>query len=471
MFPILVVVVLAYFTGKQLSSNPLSILYLFIAILIAVIYNKKPYIVITILIIFGINIFDAIPLSNIPHLTLPVVGNQIDSQFLVFLIFIMFLNFIVRRHESIRSPISYPIIALILLTGGQVIRSFLEGNDPHFIIDRAKVILFYLSFFLILSSFRNKNELIIFLKLFVPIALISAGTTYFQIITGIELAPKIQYLEEYNIFRVVPLSLYAMSSVFLIIFSIALGKKVKTKYFSTYIVILLWIGGAIALTFIRNIWISTLLCMSIIIILNISRLKQTVIVLGLIWVFFLGGLSLFKIITGTDLLSMVADRVSIGYHDIQEKSGTFRYRIDSMALRWNYMMETNPIFGHGYKGIYYDRVFQQSHLYDPTIAEGDNIIGYISVRYGLAGFFVMIWLLYTVFYKAINLLKAFPPSWQKSVVYGLLAFNIQMVIISYFASVYMQIWAIVILAPSWAILELIDRFYIKGPQKSLQDVP
>jgi len=453
-------VVLAYFCAKQILANSLLIIFIFIAILLAVIYKQKPYFANALLIIFGISIFDAIPLSEIPHIAMPVVGNQIDSQLLLVLIFIMFLNFLFGRSESIRSSISYPIIALILLTCGQVIRSFLEGNDPHFIMDRAKDILYYLSFFLILSSFRKKNDLISFLKLFIPIAVISAGVTYLQILTGVELASKIQYLEEYNIYQPVPLSLYVMTSVFLTVFSIVLREKVKPKYFNGYIIIILWIGGAITLTLLRSIWISTLLCASVMFILNSSRLNRTITILGLICISSLSGFYLFNIVNKTDLWSIFSDRISITYYDVREMGGTLGYRRGSVMLRWNYMIDNNPLFGQGFKGTMYDREFKQAHLNDPAIVEGDNMIAFLAARYGLAGFFVMGWLLYAVFCKAIRLLKILSNSWRKSVVWGILMFNIQMIVISFFSSVYVQVWSIIILAPSWAIMELIDRFYI-----------
>jgi hypothetical protein len=252
-----------------------------------------------------------------------------------------------------------------------------------------------------------------------------------------------------------------MCSVFLVVFSFINGRR-KTKTNGIYVIILLWIGGAIALTLIRSILISILIGISISIVLSSSRAKRTMIMLSIMFVFILGGSFLTKMIIGADLLQVVADRFSVGYQYVEQGSGTYEYRKNSVKLRLNYMIENNPLFGQGYKGTYYDRAFQVSHLYDPTIAEGDNIIANICVTYGLSGFVIIIWLLYTVFYKAINLFRTFPLSWQKSVVTGILAFNIQMVFVSVFSSIYVQIWGILILAPSWAVIELLDRFYIRG---------
>ena len=427
---------------------------------IAVLYVKKPSWALAILITLSINIFGAVPFTSLPSIPLSGLGSLFPHDILLLLFTsIMFLKYCTRSNESIRSSISYPIIALILLTVGQGIRSFFEGNDPHFIVNQMRPIAFYLSYFLIIGSIKREKDLIHFIKLLILIGIISAGITYFQIITGTKLASTVvAYRTEYSMFQVISLSLFVMTFVFLTLFSIAIGQKGRIKSFLGVNIILVWIGGSIVLMLMRNIWVSTLLAMSVIIMLN-TRVKKPIIILLLAFGFFIIGAPVIEDIAGSKSLPFIlSDRISSTYHDVGNLSGSFRKRTEGAKIRWDYMINNNPIFGQGFKG----RISRmQSDRWDPTdsLYALHNIIAFLSVRYGLFGFFIIGWLLFTVFYKAIFLFRTLPPSYKKLLVCAILAFNIQIVISSYFGSPLFQTFGIVIVAPSWAVLELIERFH------------
>ena len=134
-----------------------------------------------------------------------------------------------------------------------------------------------------------------------------------------------------------------------------------------------------------------------------------------------------------------------------------------MLVRWDYMIKNNPLFGLGFKGSARDLVsgdLSGEEYVNRTSTSGHNFIGDLAVRYGLSGFLIFGWILIAVFQKAARLLKTLSSSWQKSLVCGLLAFNVQALLVSYGGdSLYLSVYGAVTMASSWAMLELIDRFH------------
>jgi hypothetical protein len=162
-----------------------------------------------------------------------------------------------------------------------------------------------------------------------------------------------------------------------------------------------------------------------------------------------------------DLHYVLSDRFLTAYQDIRDVSGSFGKRTELLQNRWDYMIHNNPLFGQGFKGTSSSLSFDPSYWWDPTYAHGENTVAFLAVRYGLSGIFVSVWLLFAVFRRAVRLFRILPDSWQKSLVCGILVFNIHIVITSYFGIPLFTIFGIVILAPSWAVLELIERFQEK----------
>jgi len=268
------VIVVVFFSSAIILNSPPMVLALMLGAIMAVIFIKKPAWALAILIVLGTNIFGAVPFTDLPSIPLPGLGSLFPHDILLLLFTgIMSLKFFRERNTSIRSSIGYPIIALILLTVMQAIRSFLEGNNPHFIVAEMRPIAFYLSYFLVIGSFKRENELITFMKSIFFIAVISAGVTYYQTITGgLNIASNVFYSVKYNIYQSLNLAMFVMTCTFLILFSLSIGRGINFRFFSSTNMALIWIGGAILIMLMRNIWASTLLAMGIIIVeLSASR--------------------------------------------------------------------------------------------------------------------------------------------------------------------------------------------------------
>jgi len=172
---------------------------------------------------------------------------------------------------------------------------------------------------------------------------------------------------------------------------------------------------------------------------------------------------------GEKLSYIVSDRILTAYGDVRDLEGSIGRRTELLQHRWDYMIHNNPLLGQGFKGtsLSFD---PSSEWWNPRFALGENTMAFVAVRYGLAGFFVVGWLLIAVFHKAIRLFRILPDSWQKSLVCGLLAFNIHIFITTYFGLPLLSTYGIVILAPSWAMLELIERFHKQKHHNALRGV-
>ena len=356
----------------------------------------------------------------------------------------------------------------MVLTVGQAIVAILEGCHPHLLLSQMRPIAFYLTYFLILGSFKHEKDLIQFIRLLIVIGIISVGVIYFQTLTGgLSSATKVDYRTDYHIYQSVNEAMFAVACTFLLLFSATVGKKGEIFTSLSSKVALLWMAGALLLTLVRQIWVTTSLGMAVIILLN-KKFKRYAIIL-LLTIAFLGIVGhIVERITGSESFSfIISDRILTGVRDIRGLSN----RTEMMLLRWNYMIKENPIMGHGFRvsrvDLLKDQYFIGSTKYDPTALCGHTMVGDVAARYGLTGFFLFGWLMFTALRKATRLFRTLPPSWQKSLVCGLLAFNIQAVVISIVGSPYLNISGIIVLAPSWAVLELIERFHKRDQNRTL----
>lgn len=445
--------------GLMIANRPKLFLALFLAILLIIVLLKKPVWALAILISMGINFFGAINFTSLPSVPLPGLGSLfINDVVLLSFISIAILRISAKGINPLRSSLSYPIIALLLLTGLQAVRSLLEGSSPQFIANQLRDVSYYSIFFITLIFLKSKKDIIQLIKALIVISVLSAFVTYYQAITGqLNFGSHVVYSSDYGIFRSYNLGLFAMTSTFLILLTSLIGAPKNNKFFLSNhlnITILLLIGGAILIMLMRNIWISLLFSIALIIFLNIKKINKFIIVLFL-------GASLFTIwwipaieyfIDSQPILPIIYKRGFEAYSDAASGGGTFGLRTELLQHRWNYMLKTNLFWGQGFKetsGYYY---------WDPTYATGENTGAFIATRYGISGFFIFSWLLFAILKKIINLYRKLEDSWQKTLICGLLAFNIHIIITSYFAAPFVTTFGIVILTPFWAIVELIERF-------------
>jgi hypothetical protein len=200
---------------------------------------------------------------------------------------------------------------------------------------------------------------------------------------------------------------------------------------------------------VRGLWISLFLAVWVVIIINKSQTRKAIIVLSLL---FIGAISVYSIIEhisgSTSLSYVVKDRVqTAAYHSSS--------RANFMRNSFIYLFDNPSLFGGGFKNA----VDIRGNRYDPALVTFHNLPADLAARYGFSGFIVFGWLLFAVFRQGRRLLRMLPVSWQKSVVLGLLAFNIQTLVYGYSSNSYFLTPGIVILAPSWAMLELIERLH------------
>lgn len=452
------VVLLAYFSGREILDDPMMLMCMFFVVLIALFYIKKPAWALAFLITLGIDVFGAISLPDLPSISLGGLGSFLVHD-IILLLFLGLMFFASFRTRSILTgySISHPLMAFILLTVLEGFLTFLNGANLHLVLQYMRPYAYYLLYFMILSSIKSKDELIQFMKLIVIIAIISAGVTYYQAITGeLKATCFLGYHPEYGLYQSLNAGGVAMVCVFLSLFSLLIGKKMGIKYFLLTKLILLWVGGAILFMLIRGVWLSIFLAIVIIVVFSRSQSMKLVVVLLLMFVFFVVGFSVIERHFGTSKLSYIIT------HRLGTMGESFSRRGSiMMGSRLNYLIDNPSLFGYGFKQKY------KGDRFDPTIVTGHSLLGDLAARYGFSGFLVFGWLLFAVFRQAIHLLRTLPNSWQQSIVLGLLAFNIQTFIYSYSANTYFGTWGIVIIASSWAVLELIERFHEPGEKQSL----
>lgn len=446
--------------GLMIANRPKLFLALFLAILLIIVLLKKPVWALAILISMGINFFGAINFTSLPSIPLPGLGSLfINDVVLLFFISIAILRISVKDSALLRSSFSYPIIALLFLTGFQAMRSLLEGNSPQFIANQLRDVSYYSIFFITLIFLKSEKNIVQLIKALIVIGVLSAFVAYYQAITGqLNFGSLVIYSPDYGIFRSYNLGLFAMTSAFLILLASLIGAPKNNKFFlsnNLNTIILIMIGGAILIMLMRNIWISLIFAIALIILFNIKKINKFIIIIFLVAsIFILWWIPLIEyFIDSQPILPIIYKRGFEAYSDAASGGGTFGLRTELLQHRWEYMLKTNPFWGQGFKetaGIYY---------WDPVYPTLENTGAFIATRYGISGFLIFGWLLYTVLKKMINLFKKLEDSWQKALICGLLAFNTHIIITSYFGSPLVSTYGIVILAPSWAIVELIERLH------------
>lgn len=423
-----------------------------------VLFIRKPAWALTILTIVGINVFGTLQYADLPSLSLGGLGALYAPDFLL----LCYLGIMLLKSGwiSTRYSISRPLMALLLLTVFEGVLSFVEGTNLNLVANGLRHTAYFLLYFLTISSIKTENEMIQLMKLMLIVGIITAGVTYYQATTGklLRTEADLLYSPEFNLYQSINLGMVLMMCTFLGLLSLVIAKKIAAKYRLLINLILVWIGGAIFLILSRGIWISMLLAIGIILILNISRILISIVVLSLITVLFIVGFPVIERMSESSSLSYI-----VTHRFSQKLDSSYQERTDMMSRSLEHLIDNPSLFGYGFT-----RIFEtKASFFDPTVVSYHNLLGDLAARYGFSGFIVFGWLFFAVFRQIISLLRNLPDSWQKALVLGLLAFNIQQIILSFSSNNFFTIWGIVIYAVSWAVPDLINRFHKKQQMKNV----
>lgn len=192
-----------------------------------------------------------------------------------------------------------------------------------------------------------------------------------------------------------------------------------------------------------------------IVILNKSQTIKTMVILALFSISIVVAFSAIKHFTESENLSyIIKDRVDTAAYHAESRNEFMRSRI-------NYLFDNPSLFGGGFKST----LGVMGVRYDPTFITYHNVPADLAAGYGFSGFIVFGWLLFTIFRQGIRVYRILPDSWQKTVALSLLACNIQIFIYGYASNSYFILSGIIVLAPSWAMLAVIEQLH---KQKQVQ---
>jgi hypothetical protein len=192
-------------------------------------------------------------------------------------------------------------------------------------------------------------------------------------------------------------------------------------------------------------------------------IKALVIIIPIFFISSYIATSGLKLMTDRSLIEIIQTRSMSGIEDFLERKGTFYNRILILQNKWETVRAENIMLGIGFdSAVPISSSTPTNYMVNmhPRALVVDSSLPNILLLFGLSGVVIFIWILASFFRVSFRLLQNLPLSWDRGVILGIIAFNIQIVLVSFFGDRYTNVFSVSILAASWAIVVLIRRFAI-----------
>ena len=311
---------------------------------------------------------------------------------------------------------------------------------------------------------NDRKSLVRFMSGLVVIAIVTSIIAYLQFIFGWSFsASKVEYMSEYGIYRTYQHGGVLVGFCFLVSLSIVLSGHIKSKrmQIANWILLCFFLGALIT-SFARSAWGSTLAAVIFILLMSGKKVISALVII--IPIFFISSYiadSGIKLMTDRSLIEIIKRRSMSGIEDFLERKGTFYDRILILQNKWKTVKNENIVLGIGFDSAVpissSEPTNYQINMH-PRALVMDSSLPNILLLFGLSGIVIFLWILASFFRVSLLLLQNLPLSWDRGVILGTIAFNIQVVLVSFFGDRYTNVFSVSILAASWGIVVLIRRF-------------
>jgi len=424
------------------------------------VYKPEIGILVIIIIISSVVYEAALPLIPIPigsfHIT--------DVLLLVLLGMIPFKLFTDRNFRLFSTPLDKPLLlfylAVLISACNSIIFSKLDFN---IVMRHFRLINYYLIYFVITNLIREKRQIKFIIKGLFVIATLVGIFMIIQTIVGesFQLMPgRLEQAETlgqiYKAVRLIPPGTILIFVVFLTtVCAITFANKPLLK--SSYFYILLVVGTGILFTYWRSYWISIIFSLSICMIMISKRGKKRLLAWFVITVILMSVLSFTFISIGgrpRENLASISDRfTSLFTGERILYSDTLEWR----KIEYEYALRNivkYPLFGIGLAKNYRPYVFGAEDWYYWYIHNG---FLWIILKIGLIGFLPFIWFYIRFLIRGFSNWKIIEDVVLKSAVTGFLLSGVGILLIAIIEPLFMQWYAIVMIATMFGLTEAIIR--------------
>ncbi|MCK4348100.1 MAG: O-antigen ligase family protein [Thermoplasmatales archaeon] len=431
---------------------------------------QKRAIPLWLLIIFSINVFGIFHGMNIPHLSVPGIGT-LHLKDLILLVMTMHVacRFCYKLKSSIvKPPLFNPLLALFAVAVLNSIIDLSEGINPHYLFRGWRHIAYYLVFFILINEIENKKNLYHFMTGLIVIATITSIVAYLQFIFGWSFsASKVEFMGEHGIYRTYQQGNVLIGLCILMIFSIILSGHIRSKQVrvaACFVVIFLL--GAFLTSFARSSCGSMLVALLFVLFLSRKRRigASFIMIPVLLVAFYIANVGI-RTMADTSLFEILKTRSMSSVEDILGAEGTFYIRILMLQTKWQTVMDENPVLGIGFDSavpISDSTPTNYEINMHPSALVADSSWPNILLLFGFTGVLIFFWILISFFRFSISVWRRLSPSLDKAIILGIIAFNIQIVLVSFFGDRFTNPFSVAILMTSWAIVVLIRRFVFQN---------
>jgi len=467
----LVVLFAVIFSWGITASSPIIVIlpFMFSAALWVILTWKIEY-ALWALIIFSINVFGIFHGMSIPHLSLPGIGTFHLRDLVLLIITVHAMHrFYIKKNQKVKiSPLSKPLLALLFIVLLNSIIDIYQGINLHYLFRGWRHVAYYLVFFILINEIEDKKTLYRFISGLIVIAIITSIVAYIQFIFGWSFsASKVEYMVEYGIYRTYQHGGVLVGLCFLILLSVMLTGNIKSKrmQISGWVLACFFLGALIT-SFARSSWGSMLIAMSFILLMSGKKVIRASVVI--ISVFFIASYlanSSIKVMTDKSLVEILKARSMSGIEELFYKEGTFYNRILILQRKWQTVRAENVALGIGFdSAVPISSSSPTNYMVNmhPRALVVDSSFPNLLLLFGVSGIFIFVWILTSFFRTSFHLWYKLPLSRDKAIVIGIIAFNIQIILVSFFGDRYTNPSSIVILTTSWAIVVLINRFVFQN---------
>lgn len=450
--------------SKVLTANP-TIWIVLIAVLLTaafLITEHRSWLWLTILMIFSNDVFGIFSGMALPHISLPGLGTMYISDLLLVVaaLHAVYRLLSTRNGKGRITPIGRPLLALVVLVGFEAVRNLIGGLDIHTLLNGLRPVAYYLLFLIVLTEIQKPEQLRRFLLGLLVVAIISSIVSYMQFLFGVTLpGSKVEVLSGAGLYRIYPAGWCLINSSFLVLLAVLLSGATKGLRSTTGWLVAIILLGAITVTFARSTWGTMLIAITVLVFLSRRYAwRRFPIAIAFVVLFIFVGNKVFQSVAGVGL-NVLVQRAGSGIEDFWGRSGTFGARLNFITFKWAAITKYNPLFGRGFDLVRMSGAENWRVNWTPFAQSADNGIVNIFLIFGYLGIGLFSWIFVAVFRRAVELIRKLNPCLDRALVIGIMAFNFQLLLESFFGDRFTWYPAVAVLATSWAVLELIGRFH------------
>jgi O-antigen ligase len=425
---------------------------------------KIPELGILVIVFITANFIDP---ERLPLLTLGPISLHITDLILLFLIAIVLVkSLIVPGFHLKLTPLAFPLLWFSLATIISVITaSHNPSFDMHWILRKYRPLFYYFIFFAVINLIRKKKQLKVLINGLLLLAVL--GSLAFLVQT---IDPNLQLIKTKSadlktagevflgVVRTFSLADKLIYPMLIISFSLLIFRKGLNSRLRILIVAVLAIG--LFLTFQRNLWL-TLISMIILMVIILSW-EYKIRILN----FFLIGLMILIIlisIPGTSIINYMdagLNRITRGLDpQTLAQDDSTQWRVMEMGYAFQSIAQ-HPLLGVGLGNFYRPAVTRD--VYTPYTLRYYIHIAYlwVFIDMGLVGFIPFIWLYGLIIFRGFTHWYKVEDPKLRAIALGITLGILGCSISNFFMPNYIQDWALVVYPILFGINELIFQWEI-----------